>query len=104
MGSPQSNKMDTLPRPEVILTHESDLDGLVSGILLQRLAKKIFDVNVRLEAYHYNNWKQREPRERAAWVTDLNFEARLDKPDWVVIDQQYANRHFFSISFALSPT
>ena len=39
-----------------------------------------------LEAFHYNNWKQREPRERSAWVTDLNFEARLDRPDWVVID------------------
>ena len=78
--------MDVLPKPDVILTHESDLDGLVAGVLLQRLAKKLFGVDVRLEAYHYNNWKQRELRERAAWVTDLNFEARLDKPDWVVID------------------
>src|SRR5689334_7116154 len=81
--------MDTLqklPRPEVILTHESDLDGLVAGVLLQRLAQKIFGDKIRLEAYHYNNWKQREPREKAAWVTDLNFEARLDKPGWVVID------------------
>src|SRR5580658_449448 len=78
--------MDVLPKPDVILTHESDLDGLVAGVLLQRLAKKLFGVDVRLEAYHYNNWKQRELRERAAWVTDLNFEARLDKPDWLVID------------------
>jgi len=78
--------MEALPKPDVILTHESDLDGLVAGILLQRLAKKMFGADVRLEAYHYNNWKQRELRERAAWVTDLNFEARLDKPEWVVID------------------
>jgi nanoRNase/pAp phosphatase (c-di-AMP/oligoRNAs hydrolase) len=78
--------MDVLPKPDVILTHESDLDGLVAGVLLQRLAKKLFGTDVRLEAFHYNNWKQREPRERAAWVTDLNFEARLDRPDWVVID------------------
>jgi nanoRNase/pAp phosphatase (c-di-AMP/oligoRNAs hydrolase) len=78
--------MDNLPKPDVILTHESDLDGLVAGMLLQRLAKKLFGTDVRLEAFHYNNWKQRELRERAAWVTDLNFEARLDKPDWVVID------------------
>src|SRR5580704_8028032 len=78
--------MDVLPKPEVILTHESDLDGLVAGVLLQRLAKKLFGADIRLEACHYNTWKQREPRERAAWVTDLNFEARLDKPDWVVID------------------
>src|ERR1700733_13112019 len=78
--------MENLPKPDVILTHESDLDGLVAGVLLQRLAQKLFGEKIRLEAYHYNNWKQREPRERAAWVTDLNFEARLDKPDWVVID------------------
>ena len=78
--------MDTLPKPEVILTHESDLDGLVAGVLLQRLALKLFGTEVRLEAYHYNNWKQRELRERSAWVTDLNFETRLDKPDWLVVD------------------
>jgi len=78
--------MDTLPRPEVILTHESDLDGLIAGVLLQRLARKLFGAEVPLEAYHYNMWKQRELREKSAWVTDLNFEARLDKPDWVIID------------------
>lgn len=78
--------MDMLSKPEVIFTHESDLDGLVAGVLLQRLAQKLFNAEVRLEAFHYNNWKQRELRERAAWVTDLNFEARLDKPGWVVID------------------
>lgn len=78
--------LSSLPKPEVILTHESDLDGLVAGVLLQRLAKKFYGSDVRLEAHHYNNWKQREPREKAAWVTDLNFEARLDKPGWMVID------------------
>lgn len=75
-----------LPRPEVILTHESDLDGLVSGVLLQRLAQKLFHAHVPLEAYHYHTWKQREPREAAAWVADLSFEARLDKPNWAIID------------------
>jgi len=75
-----------LPKPEVILTHESDLDGLVAGVLLQRLARKIHGADVRLEAFHYNNWKQRDLREKAAWVTDLNFEARLDKPGWLVVD------------------
>jgi oligoribonuclease NrnB/cAMP/cGMP phosphodiesterase (DHH superfamily) len=75
-----------LPRPEVIITHESDLDGLVSGILLQRLAEQLFGQKVPLEAYHYNNWRQRELREKHAWVADFSFEARLDKPGWVVID------------------
>jgi oligoribonuclease NrnB/cAMP/cGMP phosphodiesterase (DHH superfamily) len=78
--------MHILPKPEVILTHESDLDGLVAGVLLQRLARKLFGTEIPLEAFHYNNWKQREPRERSAWVTDLSFDARLDRPDWVVID------------------
>lgn len=78
--------MNCLPKPNVILTHESDLDGLVAGVLLQRLAKKLFNAHVPLEAYHYHAWKQREPREQSAWVTDLGFEPRLDKPNWVIID------------------
>jgi hypothetical protein len=78
--------MVSLPKPEVILTHESDLDGLLSGLLLQRLAHKLFDVTVPLEAFHYNNWRQRQLREKAAWVCDFSFEPRMDKPDWVVID------------------
>ncbi|MBU6409219.1 MAG: DHH family phosphoesterase [Verrucomicrobia bacterium] len=78
--------MTTLPRPEVIFTHESDLDGLVAGALLQRLARHVFGGEVRVEAYHYNFWRQRELKERSAWVADFAFEARVDKPDWVVID------------------
>jgi len=75
-----------LPRPEVIITHESDLDGLVAGVLLQRLARSLFDTDVRLEAHHYNFWKQRELREKSAWVTDFVFESRLDRDNWVVVD------------------
>ena len=78
--------MNVLPNPDVIITHESDLDGFVSGILLRRLAKKLFNADVKLEAYHYNFWKQRDPRENAAWVTDLTYEPRLDKPNWAIID------------------
>ena len=78
--------MTQLSKPEVILTHESDLDGFVAGALLQRLAKKLYGTDVPLEAYHYNYWKQRDLREKSAWVTDFTFEARTDKPDWVVID------------------
>src|SRR5882762_3370201 len=75
---PLSCGMVSLPKPQVIFTHESDLDGLISGVLLQRLARKIFDVEVPMEAHHYHTWRQREPRESAAWVCDLSFEARLD--------------------------
>ncbi|MBU6401078.1 MAG: DHH family phosphoesterase [Verrucomicrobia bacterium] len=78
--------MMSLPKPEVILTHESDLDGLVSGLLLQRLARKLFDREVPLEAYHYQGWQRRVPREEAAWVCDLCFETRLDRPNWAIID------------------
>jgi hypothetical protein len=80
------HRMTELPKPEVIITHESDLDGLLAGVLLQRLAKKLFGATIPLEAYHYNQWKQRDLRERAGWVADFTFEPRLDKPEWVVID------------------
>jgi oligoribonuclease NrnB/cAMP/cGMP phosphodiesterase (DHH superfamily) len=78
--------MLALPRPEVILTHESDLDGFVAGLLLQRLAQKLFGETVPLQAYHYNFWKLRDLREKSAWVTDFTFEPRMDKPDWLVVD------------------
>lgn len=76
----------SLPKPEVILTHESDLDGLISGVLLKRLAKEIHGADVPLEAYHYNAWRQREMREKTAWVADFSFEPRVDKPNWLIID------------------
>ena len=78
--------MTELPKPEVIITHESDLDGLLASVLLQRLAKKLFGATIPLEAYHYNQWKQRDLRERAGWVTDFTFEPRLDKSEWVIVD------------------
>jgi len=78
--------MNALPHPDVILTHESDLDGLVAGVLLQRLAKKLFDSKVRLEAWNYNGWRNRPMAEKSAWVTDLVFETRLDRANWVVVD------------------
>ena len=78
--------MTALPKPEVIITHESDLDGFIAGLLLQRLAKHLFGETVRLEAQHYNYWKHRDLREKSAWVTDFTFEARMDKPNWVTID------------------
>jgi len=78
--------MIEMPKPEVILTHESDLDGLVAGVLLQRLAKTLHDANVSLEAWNYNGWRQRALNEKRAWATDLSFEPRLDRSGWVIID------------------
>jgi hypothetical protein len=78
--------MASLTEPEVILTHESDLDGLVSGLLLQRLARRLFSCDPALEAYHYQGWKSRPPAERSAWVSDFTFEPRLDRSSWLVVD------------------
>lgn len=78
--------MLALPKPEVICTHESDLDGFVSGLLLQRLARHLYGIDVSLEAYHNHNWRQRGLGEKCAWICDLSFEARLDRPEWVIVD------------------
>lgn len=78
--------LESLPKPDIIFTHESDLDGLVSGLLLQDLARKQFGTEVPLESYHNHNWRHRALNETAAWVADLAFEARLDKENWLVID------------------
>jgi oligoribonuclease NrnB/cAMP/cGMP phosphodiesterase (DHH superfamily) len=79
-----------LPKPEVICTHESDLDGFVAGLLLKRLARKLFDADVPLEAYHNHNWRQRPMNNKSAWICDLSFEVRVDRPNWVVIDHHPA--------------
>lgn len=78
--------MVLLPKPQVICTHESDLDGFVSGLLLRRLAGHLFGAMPPLEAYHNHNWRQRPLTEKAAWVCDMSFESRLDKNDWLIID------------------
>lgn len=78
--------MLSLPKPDVIFTHESDLDGFVSGLLLQRLAQHLYGVEVPVRAYPYNLWRQREMREAAAWVSDFSFDLRLDRPNWVLVD------------------
>jgi hypothetical protein len=78
--------MVALPKPEVIITHESDLDGLIAGVLLQRLGRKLFQADIPLEAWNYNGFRQRQLHEASGWVTDLTFEPRMDKPNWAVID------------------
>ena len=55
----------SLSKPEVIYTHESDLDGFVSGLLLQRLAEKLFSARPRLLAFHNQIWKQRPLNEKS---------------------------------------
>lgn len=78
--------MQSLPKPERIFTHESDLDGLVSGLLLQMLARKEFGEEVEVEPHHYPSWRMRNLTERNAWVCDFTFEKRLDRHGWLIID------------------
>jgi nanoRNase/pAp phosphatase (c-di-AMP/oligoRNAs hydrolase) len=78
--------MLSLPKPEVICTHESDLDGFVGGLLLKRLASKLFEADIPIEAYHNHNWHQRPMNNKSAWICDMSFDVRLDRPGWVVID------------------
>jgi oligoribonuclease NrnB/cAMP/cGMP phosphodiesterase (DHH superfamily) len=78
--------MPTLPKPDIILTHESDLDGLLAGMLCRQLVRHLYSQETQLQPHHNHTWRQRPMVERAAWVCDLAFEARLDRPNWVVID------------------
>ncbi len=75
-----------LRQPEVIITHDADLDGLTSGLLLVRLAKKLFDADVPLQAWGYEGLTRRPMGEKTAWVCDLNFDKRMDKPGWLIVD------------------
>jgi oligoribonuclease NrnB/cAMP/cGMP phosphodiesterase (DHH superfamily) len=75
-----------LPKPTVICTHESDLDGLVAGLLLQRLARHLFGEDILLQAYHNHNWKQRSMTERSAWVCDIAVDSRMDRQEWLILD------------------
>ena len=84
--TPNVSAMSRLPRPEVILTHESDLDGLLAGLLCQRLCRAWFDAEVPLLAYHTHAWRQRQLFETSAWVCDFSFEPRLDLANWVIVD------------------
>ncbi len=78
--------MSDLPQPQVVITHESDLDGFVSGHLLQRLANHLFDQKTLLQAWNYSNFDRRPLRENCAWVCDLNFSKRMDRDDWLIVD------------------
>lgn len=78
--------MVPLSKPDVILTHESDLDGLLAGVLLLRLAEAEFGERPRLEAWSNHGLRQRPMHEHAAWVTDLSWDGRMDRPHWVIID------------------
>ena len=78
--------MDQLPKPEIIVTHDGDLDGLLSGMLLQKLSGSLFGEEIRLLGYQTHAWHSRCLRENSAWVSDLAFEERMDRINWVIID------------------
>ena len=78
--------MDQLPKPEIIVTHDGDLDGLLSGMLLQKLSGVLYGEEVRLLGYQTQAWHSRCLRENAAWVSDMAFEERMDRINWVIVD------------------
>lgn len=78
--------MTSWQKPDVIITHESDLDGFLSGLLLQRLASIMFGETPRLEAWNNLAWPTRQLRERVMWVSDMTFEKRLDQSGWLIVD------------------
>ncbi|MCX8107764.1 MAG: DHH family phosphoesterase, partial [Verrucomicrobiae bacterium] len=78
--------MTNFVQPAVILTHESDLDGLLSGLLLQRLSQKLFGHVPRLISSHSDEWRRRQLPEGPAWIADLGFDPRMDQPNWLIID------------------
>jgi hypothetical protein len=44
----------------------------------------VFGVKVPLEAHHYHTLRQRDIREVSGWVSDLAFESRLDRLNWLI--------------------
>lgn len=78
--------MSPLPKPDIIFTHESDLDGFVSGCLLQRLAKTLFQKDVPVEPLSSSPWSNLKRYPKRAWVCDLSFDPKLDREDWMVVD------------------
>ena len=83
--------MSDLPQPQVVITHESDLDGFVSGHLLQRLANHLFDQQTLLQAWNYTNFERRPLRENCAWVCDLNFSKRMDRDNCLIVDHHHTD-------------
>ncbi len=84
--------MASLPEPEIVFTHESDLDGFVSGCLLQRLARILFGKEIPIEPLPANPWATLKRYPQRAWVSDLAFAKAIDRRDWVVIDHHVADQ------------
>lgn len=83
--------MSRLTKPEVIFTHESDLDGFVSGCLLQRLAKLLYQTDIPLEPLSSSPWGNLKRYPKTAWVTDLSLDPKTDREGWVIVDHHVYN-------------
>lgn len=73
-------------QPSVIITHESDLDGLLSGLLLQKLAQKLFGGLPTLMSSHADEWRRRQLPEGPVWFSDLGFDPKMDEANWLIVD------------------
>ena len=81
-----SARMSPYPEPEIIFSHESDLDGFLSGCLLQRLCTILYDREVPLEPLSASPWTTLKRFPERAWVSDLSFSPAIDRKGWMVID------------------
>ncbi len=78
--------MSELPQPEIIFTHEGDLDGFVAGCLLQRLAELKFGLSIKVEPLSANPWPGLKRFPKQAWVSDLSFDPKIDRSGWMIVD------------------
>jgi len=90
-------------RPEVIITHESDLDGFVSGLLLQRLARERFGKEPKLLSYNHQTFKNRHFVETTGWVADFALDKRMDKHNWMVVDHHHTGYQPVNCRFIHNP-
>lgn len=81
-----------LSQPEAIFTHESDLDGFVSGCILQRLAKSLFNISVPLQPLSSNPWSRIRHFPKKAWVSDLAFVPKMDRRGWLFVDHHITDQ------------
>ena len=70
-----------IKRPSLIYTHEADLDGFMSGLILNMVSKVLFKKGSSIRYINYDTMDKIEFRPNdAIWISDLNFPVLNLKP------------------------